>query len=494
VVAACFVVIPWTSSWRRRFLPVVAALLGIGLTLAGLGWLQRPLSLGVVAFLTVLLGTGVGYPLYVAQRAGPRMVLTVAGGTAAGFATLTLSPLPFVRDLGLILAVGVLVSALVGVVLLRHPAAPTDDLEDLLESTTHAPSPGPGAPMPARLAALALAVVVAATGWLAFPGMALDSDMDSFAEGLPQLTEARHVQSTIGSSGEVNIVLSGKDVLSPPALQWAQQAHNRVVLEHADVLTPVLSPSMLLSFLGSQPSAEQIAAGVRLLPPYLTEAVFADDGRQALLSFGVAEGDTGELIQLRNELAAEMPAPPPGYEVRISGLPIANARAHELISGDLLWSNAAGIAAAVLVVALGLRRRSDAVRAALSACIATGAGLCVLQLAGIALTPLTATLGALTAAVGCEFAVVLSEARRSGHWRLRRSVLLATATATAGYGALSVSRLAAIREFGLVLAGAVLLSFAAAACVAWATHTPTRARTTTEDAHRTAPQPVGAPR
>lgn len=184
VVAGCFVVIPWTSSWRRRFLPVVTAVLGSGLTLAGLGWLQMPLSLGVVAFLTVLLGTGVGYPLYFAQRANPRVVLTVAGRTAAGFATLALSPLPFVRDPGVILAVGVLVSALVGMVLLRYRTAPTDDHEEPLEPATHSSSSSPGAPMPARLAALALAVLVAAAGWLALPGMALNSDMAHRASGL----------------------------------------------------------------------------------------------------------------------------------------------------------------------------------------------------------------------------------------------------------------------------------------------------------------------
>jgi hypothetical protein len=82
--------------------------------------------------------------------------------------------------------------------------------------------------------------------------------------------------------------------------------------------------------------------------------------------------------------------------------------------------------------------------------------------AGIALTPLTVALGSLTAAVGCEFTVLLAEAARRRDLALARSVKVAALTAVAGYSALAFSGLSVLRQFGLLLAGSVVLSLLAA--------------------------------
>lgn len=479
LVTGCFLLVPWTS-WRYRALPVVSAMLAIGLTLAVFGWVQRPLSLGVVAFLTVLLGTAAYYPTYLAQRVSPRTVVAVVTATAASFATLSLSPLPFVRDLGLMLSVGVVLAALSGALLLRvvraPRSAPAGPGTGAVEAT---PGERPRASLQARAGALACTIMVAATGWLALPAMDLDSSMDRFAEGLPAMDQADRTAEVLGSRGEMVVTLSGDDVRTPEVLDWSRQAQNEVLAARGDRLTPIVTPPLLLPFLGSDPTADQVSAALRLLPPYLTGAIFRGDGDMALASFGVDTLDAGRLRALRDEITSILPDPPQGYEAAVTGLPMAVARGHEIISENRVWSNLAGIAAATLAVALLLRRRGDALRAGLAAGIATGTGLLMLHLSGIALSPLTVALGALTAAVGCEFTVILSESRRRGNPAVRRSVLLAAATSTVGYAVLVLSDLGAVAEFGLVLAGAVTLSLAAAACVTWSC--PPRERTPREE-------------
>jgi hypothetical protein len=74
-------------------------------------------------------------------------------------------------------------------------------------------------------------------------------------------------------------------------------------------------------------------------------------------------------------------------------------------------------------------------------------------------------LGSLTTAVGCEFTVLLSEATQRRNRALRRAVLLVTATSVVGYAVLVISGIALVREFGLLLAGAVLLALLASLCV-----------------------------
>ena len=72
------------------------------MTLAVFGWLGRPLSLGVITFLPIVIGIGSDFPAYLIHGGTPkRRIAVVALASAVGFASLALSPLPFVRDLGL---------------------------------------------------------------------------------------------------------------------------------------------------------------------------------------------------------------------------------------------------------------------------------------------------------------------------------------------------------------------------------------------------------
>lgn len=157
-----------------------------------------------------------------------------------------------------------------------------------------------------------------------------------------------------------------------------------------------------------------------------------------------------------------LPPPPPGHHVEITGLPAVAVRGYELLSQGRYLSNLLGIGATGLVLAVLLPRRKDAVRAVLAALLATGSGMFLLWLTGTPLTPLTVALGSLTAAVGCEFTVLLAEAARTNEPALKRSVMLAATTSAAGYVVLTLSSVPVIRQFGALLPCSVGLSLASA--------------------------------
>jgi predicted RND superfamily exporter protein len=488
-VGLCFWLVPWTRR-ARRLVPLLTTLAAIGLTLAIFGWLHRPLSIGVVAFLSVVLGIGCYYPTYFAVRARVRTVLTVACATAASLGTLVLSPLPLVRDLGMTLSIGVLLSALLGILARRLVYRGPEDAE--AEPPLSPPlSPPVGASMGASMGALpggrgvrgwvavrsrvlarkgpaavfAAALVLAGFGWAMLPRLGLETDVEQFAAGLPALTDARHVEDVIGSSGELDVVLTGKDMTTPEAVGWMDRAEQVIVTKYGDRAHRVISLPMLFTFLGDAPTPGQIDAAMRLLPQYLTGAVVSLDRGTSVLVYGVRIDDLAGIEQLRTDLLRSLPQPPLGYQVKLAGLPIVAARGQQLVSADRLEANLLGVLAAGLGLAVGLRRRSDALRAVTAAVLATGGGLFVLWLTGTPLSPITVALGSLTAAVGCEFTVLLSEAGRRRNPALRRAVLLVTATSVVGYAVLVISRIAVVREFGLLLAGAVLLALLSSLCV-----------------------------
>jgi predicted RND superfamily exporter protein len=461
-VGAWFLFVPWTSR-RRRLLPLLVSLAGTAVTLGAAGWLGIPMSLGVVAFLPVLLGVGSDFMIYLLTSVSRRLVIAAGLATSASFAALGGTPITAVRQLGWTLAIGVVVTLVVSLLAVR--AFPPDADAELRPDSR--PATPPAAPRLQRFAVGAVASLVAAIGWALLPHLDLDADFQSLAQNLPAYDDALHVQEVMGSSGEIAVALSGKDVVSRDTLAWMRKAEASIVANHGDEVRPIVSLPTLLRFLGAKPSDEQLAASLRLLPSYLTSSVVRNDHRMAVLSYGVNLDDAKRLQTLRNDLRADLPPAPKGVEVELVGLPLVAVSAYESLAGDRYLNAGLGIVAAGLVLLVLLRRRRDAGYAVAAATLTTGFVLLGMDLLGIGLNPITAAVGSLAAAVACEFTVVLADARRNPGPRRHRTVPLAAAASATGYGVLAVSGVTSIREFGLLLAVTVAVAALVAHLMVW---------------------------
>ncbi|WP_445187816.1 RND transporter [Pseudonocardia sp. Cha107L01] len=475
LIAGSYLLVPWTRRRAHRLLPLAATLTATALTLAVFGWLNRPLSLGVVAFLPIVTGIGSDFPAYLMHRGTPRgRIALVAPASAVGFAALALSPLPFVRDLGLALALGVLLAVAValGLRALVRPEVDPGDAEVAPETGATGGADrwlrlGPG--RPGRLPIVVAAVLTAVLGWVVLPRIDIEARPDMLAAGLSSVTDARHVEDVLGSSGEVEVLLSGPSVRTPEALAWMRTAEDTAVLRHGSQVRPVVSLPDLLRFLGPTPTQPQFDAALGLLPHYLVAAVLNDEGTRSVISLGLSLQDLAAQRVLLDDLRAALPPPPPGMTVQLVGLPVAAARGFELVSQGRYLTNLVGILAAGLVLLAGLWRRPDGVRTAgravLAAALATGWGLAGAWLLGVSLSPLSVALGSLTTATACEFTAVLSVAAprtdTPDRRRLRLTVGVAALAACLGYLVLTASRLSVIRDFGLLLAATVALSLLA---------------------------------
>lgn len=460
-VGAWFLFSPWTSR-RRRLLPLGVSLAGTAITLAAAGWSGISMSLGVVAFLPVLLGVGSDFMIYLLSRVERRLVVVAALATSASFGALIVTPISAVRQLGWTLSIGVLVTLAVSVLVTRLFVAD----EEVAESVASEPAAlKPLAPRRTRIVAAIGAALVATVGWAALPHLGLDANFRTLAQHLPAYGDARHVQEVMGSSGEVAIALSGKDVMTPQTFAWMRKAEARIITEHGDEVRPILSPPSLFRFLGTAPSESEIQAAQRLLPSYLTSSVIRNDQRMAVMSFGVDIEDAVELGKLRDDIRSHLPPTPPGMTVQMVGLPLVAVSSYDSLSGNRFLNAGLGIVAAGLVLLVGLRRRRDAALAVASATLTTGFIMLAMLLLHVGLNPITAAVGSLAAAVACEFTVVLADAERRAH--SHRSVRLAAAASATGYLVLAASGVSSIRSFGLLLAVTVMVAAATAQFVVW---------------------------
>ncbi len=453
------------SRWRRRvlprLLPLAPMLAAVAVSLSWFGWRGTPLSLGAVLFLPLILGIGSYYPVYLAQRGHRRTVVTVAAAAAGAFGCLLASPVQFVQDLGLAMVLGIVV--ITGLSLLMYRSVKVGPAAE--DASAAVPPARRSFSKPARAAVAIALAAPALLGWLALSSIDLEASPDTLLTGTAGFGDAVAVEERMGFAGELDIVLDGDDVLDPTALAWLRETEQGILREHGDRLQPVVSPGQLLAFLGDDPTASQIDAAMRLLPAYITSAAVTVSGDRALIAMGADLDDLGEQQRTIASIERRLDDAPEGYTARVTGIPVLAADGYDVLVRDRHWTNLAGIAVAGLVLAAGLRHRRDAARAVAAALLATGWGLLVVALIGTALNPITVALGSLTAAVGCEFAVMLAEARRTGDRRLRRSVLIAAAVSAAGYSALSLSGLDLLRQFSATLVAAVGLALLAGLAV-----------------------------
>ena len=450
-VGLVFFVSGWTSRRRARLRPIASALVGTAAILAVFGWTGHTVSLGVVAFLPILIGIGSDFPLYWSRGLTDRAVLIAAAAATAGFASLALSPLPFVRELGLALALGLVLTVAAAAVARRvfgHVPDPSG-------SPLIAPGRG-GWSSPARVTAAAIVVVSGVMGWISLAKIDVEAAPDRLAAGLPELKDAAYAEELLGSAGEVSVVVESTKVTAPDVLAWTKEAQAKIVTKLGDRVHPVLSAADLLRFVGDAPSPEQVDAAVAVMPPYLTSAVIKSDRSEALLVLGVEFDSVDELGMLLDDLQTALTDPPAGVTTQTVGLPVSAARGLDLVSESRLLINVVGIAAAGLIILAGLQSMRDALRAVMTIGVATGWVALIASMTSGSLNPLTVAIGSLITATGSEFAILL---RRGGD---TRAVATAALAGTIGYLTLALSGLAVLRDFGLLLATSVVCSFAAA--------------------------------
>lgn len=456
-VGAILLLTGWTTRRRSRLRPLVSALAGTATTIAGFGWFGAPLSLGIVAFLPIMLGIGSDFPLYLSRQGAIRPVIVAAGAATVGFGSLAFSPLPFVRQLGIALAIGVVATTAIATALrVSFGPLPVPPAEPSANPRTLGRRAGS--------ILLGAAVLTGALGWVALPKLPIEAQPDKLAAGLPELKSAAYAEQILGSNGEVSVQLRGADVASPEVLAWADKAESAVVRDMGDTVHPILTLGDLFSFLGTNPTPDQVTAALQLVPRYLSSAVVTSDRKTALLVFGIEFDDIGGLGKTLDQLRSSLPPAPEGAQVDIVGLPVLAVRGLDLVSGGRVWMNLIGVLAAAVVVLLGTRSAKDTMRTVLTVLIATGWVAGIASATSASLNPLTVAVGSLVTATGCEFALMLGQP--GSQRRIRHSgVATAAAAGVAGYLVLTFSDLAVLQNFGFLLALSVGASYLAALAV-----------------------------
>jgi uncharacterized protein len=470
-------------------------------------------------------GAAPGRAVAVAAAGGGPVIGAACLATIAGFAVFALSPSPLVRSFGLLLVMGVAFAFVVAL---------TGGLAALgLSAWRGLPHAAPGARVPRRtagvtsrlqktgVAAIAMALasprrvlaaglLLAVCGWVASAGTGVETDIRDLAPpNLKALKDLNQLEEETGISGDVNVTITADDPTDPAVISWAQDFQQRVLERHgysgesASCADAQICPALSLTdFFGgasatastassSQPtqSVGDVRALVEALPCFISQIVISHRG-ECSASGGTAIGDTADVAfgiraqplsdqqDLIDDIRAQIdppggPAPPEGATVELAGLPVLAAEANTDLSHSRWWLPLAGLLAVGVVLAAIYRSLRRAIVPLIPVLMATGWSGLVVAALGVALNPMSATLGALVIAIATEFSVILSaryaserqaglstgEALRRTYLRTGAAVLASGVTAIAGFAVLAIAGLPLLDDIGLISVAPVLRDF-----------------------------------
>ena len=470
-VAVMALVLFLVVSRPLRLLPLALALSAAAITFGILRLLGGSLTMASIAVMPVLIGLAVDYAIQFQARfnearsegAAPARAATQAAGrggpvigaaclaTAAGFATLVLSPIPMVRTFGLLLVLGTALAfalaATAGFAALAlaawrgGPAAPSPRAADaagpqrgyarlraragerIRVGGERAVAVAIG--QPGRV--LAAAVILAVCGWVAALKTEVISDVRDLAPAsLPALADIDVLQEETGVAGEVDVVVRSDNLTDPATIGWMTDFQSRVLekdgysgenpsCDDAEFCPLFSLPDLFSGSQGAQ-TRQRTEALLETIPPYLSEAVITRDpdtgaiGDTANIPFGIRVGPLDERQELidgiRDEIAADG-GPPSGTEVEVAGLVVVLAAANADLEASAYWLPFVGLAMVALVLLAVFRSPRRALVPLIPVVLASGWSSLVVAAMDVALNPMSAALGALVIAIATEFSVLL---------------------------------------------------------------------------------------
>jgi hydrophobe/amphiphile efflux-3 (HAE3) family protein len=510
---------------RLRLLPVVAVFVGVLYTFGAIGYAGVPNSTLTSAVFPILIGLGIDYSVQFHQRyeeelasnpprealplalggVGPAVfVAMLAAGLGFGATWISTRDSPAFVWFAQTSIFGVLLTFLAGLVvlvpLLTLYARWRDVGADAGSGAGGASPDGPdggeratadrmGRTLGTASRALAahpflvltVAVLLAGAGFGASTQLETLADTEEFIpQDLPAYVDLQQFRSVTGGGSAVQFdVLVSGDVRHPETLRWMDR------FERAAVGTPTVvgmeTPADLVRRYngGELPRTEAGVDRALARVPATERERFYSEGYAHVVVVGERGMSTAETLSLIGNVrsAVDVSRPPPGVDAELTGTSVIATPSiiDQIENRDRI--TALGIAFVFSLLLLYYRDPVKAIAPMVPMVFVVGwQGLYMLAL-GIRVSPLGASLGALTIGIGAEYTVIVMEryyeevgrtdvspldAVETAATRVGKAITVSGMTTVFGFSALAASPFPIIGDFGYLTVGVIFLTLVAA--------------------------------
>ena len=500
VVMIAILLVMFRVRWRLLSLVMVgmAALWTFGL----MGYFSVPITMTTMAVLPILIGLGIDFSIQFHNRYQEEVtksnsvseaiitsvsrMFPVVGiallATIISFITLYISKVPMIRDFGMMLAIGIFISYLVGLFLL-HSTVYLGDRRMPIDRLKQASLKASGRieRILSRIATLAvkntlpiflIALIFGIAGGVVDQWLPSNTDYEELMpQDITELRELRELREILGSGGEIRFMIEADDVSSPEVLGWLKEYQDKALALHPELIS-VNSLAALVSRAtgGVIPDEQQIQEILKSTPPLYLEQVLSSDHRIASVSFSIkymSLEETHDLFQLLED-DAEAPA---DTQISPVGSLAFGASTVDAVVGTRFLMNIICLGAVLVVLSLIYRRLGSTIFTIIPVGAVIAWSSLDMYIVGIPLNPLTAILGVIIIGICTEFMVLLmgryEEEKRQGLLprdamvtalsKIGRAIVTTALTTIGGFGVLIASDFVMIRDFGIATVLGVFL-------------------------------------
>jgi hypothetical protein len=503
---------------RLRLLPIVAVFVGVIYTFGAMGYLGIPNSTLTSAVFPILIGLGIDYSVQFHQRyeeelerappsdalpaalagIGPAvlvaMLAAALGFGATWIATLGVPAFEWFAQTSIL---GVVLSFITGIFLLtpvltlwvrwRYDPEPAVDAaavdRDDEELSDVARFLGSGARFFASHPALVLAIAGLLTvgGFYAGEDLGTLADFEEFfPQDLPAYVNLQQFRAVSGggSAAQYDIVVSGTGIRDPETLRWMERFGD--IATGSGQVTAVQSPATLVkSYNGGEIPATR--AGVdRVLDrvPPDRRAQFYTDGYAHLVVVTGPDVTPDETVSLIGSIrsALELSRPPAGVDAQLTGTAVVSTPSviDQIESRDRITGY--GVLAVFVLLLVYYRDPVKALAPLIPMLFVVGWQNIYMAAFDIRVSPLGASLGALSVGIGAEYTVIVMEryfeekrrgaapldAIETAGARVGKAITISGMTTVFGFSALTLSPFPIISDFGYLTVGVIFLTLVAA--------------------------------
>ncbi len=442
---------------RWRLLPLLAVVVGVLWAFALVGYVGLDLSLVTISGLPILIGLGIDFAIQIHNRVeeeavldnedhpigvtlsnlGPPLIAATVGAIVA-FLALRVSQVPMIRDFGVLLAIGVAVLAVTGIVIpaailgIREWTKPSGERKhSRVERAVVALG---GLPSKAGGALIVVALVVFGIGAIAERDVTIESDPIRWIDqGSETVADIDRLESETGFASTLSILVEANNVLAPEVNQLLWD----FTLD-AEARPEVVSTSSLVNTMAKiiqnpdasnlVPLPAELEAAAEAMPPDIAAALVSDDRTATQVNLRLAAADLEDRAVLVAALEEDLKERIDALEIEADSIlavpndageitsPVRAVPAGLAVVGVGLLENLAAnrtiltyLALALVALWLVLRYRSIT-RAALSlvpVVLAVGISAIVVGAFDLTLSPLTTVGGPLVIATCTEFSVLI---------------------------------------------------------------------------------------
>jgi hydrophobe/amphiphile efflux-3 (HAE3) family protein len=510
---------------RLRLLPIVAVFVGVLYTFGAIGYAGVPNSTLTSSVFPILIGLGIDYSVQFheryaeeLERAPPREALprALSGigppvfvamlAAALGFGATWISTrgTPAFVWFAQTSIFGVLLTFLAGLIVLlpvltlyarlrrrdrgergddasRAPAAdPTDSERVGLHGTSRGRTSRTLAANPAVV--LLLALVLMGAGFQAGQGLETMADTEEFIpQDLPAYVDLQQFRAQTGGGTDVqyDVILLGDNLKHPVVLRWMEDFERVAV--GAPLVRGVDSPATLVKAHngGEIPQTEAGVERVLDRVPARERAQYYNDGYAHITVIAAQDMTTGETLSFISNVqeAIEFSNPPPGVQVELTG---TAAISPPSIVEQIERRNVTTGLGVLFVFGLLLayyRRLVKAIAPLVPMLFVIGWQNLYMAGLGIAVSPLGASLGAMSVGIGAEYTIIVMEryyeekaragvdkldAVETAATRVGKAITVSGMTTVFGFSALTLSPFPILADFGYLTVGVIFLTLVAA--------------------------------